>query len=168
MSQPPTTPTLSMEGTHTVAPPMEPDEVEDAASASILANDTDIQSAEADDFETIAQKQVFSPRAEAEDDDTAEGTILGWGDRVVKSPYVRRSDIGSFGLYAGNWGGPSRAALIEQHIYHDLILRNPAQVLVAQEVDEIFAEILRNPAAGNKQIWTGASCIRGGGAKRDQ
>jgi hypothetical protein len=59
-------------------------------------------------------------------------TVTGYGGRLVKEPYMYRSDIGSFGLYMGNWGGPSRAALIEQHLYHDIILRNPAQVLVAQ------------------------------------
>jgi hypothetical protein len=74
-------------------------------------------------------------------------TITGWGGRPVKSPYVNRSDIGSFGLYVGNWGGPSRAALIEKHLYHDIILRNPAQVLVAQEVDDAFAELLKNPTS---------------------
>ena len=85
--------------------------------------------------------------------------ILGWGGRVVKAPYIQRRDIGSFGLYAGNWGGPSRAALITEHLYHDIILRNPAQVLVAQEVDDAFAELLKNPTSQRRAPIPPASAL---------
>ena len=137
-------PTLSMEGLQAATSPAT-GTVEAAPSTSSLDNDTELGSAEAEDCETNADRQVFSPRARDEDDVEGDTTILGWGGRVVKAPYVQRRDIGSFGLYAGNWGGPSRANLITQHLYHDIILRNPAQVLVAQEVDDAFAELLKNP-----------------------
>ena len=122
------TPTLSIEGNPTNA-------AEDAVSTSSLANDTEFASAESDNCESNAEKKVFSPRGDAENDNKEEDIILGWEGRRVRCPYVQRTDIGSFGLYVGSWGGPSRSNLIEQHLYHDLILRNPAQVLVAQEVD---------------------------------
>ena len=124
------------------------DTVEAAPSTSSLDNDTEIGSAAATDYETNEVREVFSPRATDNVDVDGDTTVTGYGGRLVKEPYMHRRDVGSFGLYMGNWGGPSRAALIEQHLYHDIILRNPAQVLVAQEVDEAFAELLTNPTSG--------------------
>jgi len=119
-------------------------QAEDVLSTSSLDNDTGLRSGESSNCETNADRQVHSPRLEAEIGSDLE-VITGHGGRIVKRPYRRRNDIGSFGLYAGNWGGRSRMDLVNTHLYHDLVLRNPAQVLVAQEVDDDFAALLKDP-----------------------
>ena len=119
---------------------------EDALSTSSLENDSEILSADDDNFETNADRQVHSPRPERESSSDPE-EVTGYGGRIVRQPYLRRRDIGSFGLYVGNWGGRSRMDLVNTHLYHDLVLRNPAQVLAAQEVDEDFARLLWNPTS---------------------
>ena len=129
----------------TLAPPLVVS-AEDALSTSSLDNDTDLGSAESVNCESNADRQVHSPRPAAESSSDAE-FVTGYGGRIVKRPYLRRKDIGSFGLYAGNWGGRSRMDLVNTHLYHDLVLRNPAQVLVAQEVDEDFARLLEDPTS---------------------
>jgi hypothetical protein len=119
-------------------------QADDVLSTSSLDNDTNLGSDEPPNCESNADRQVHSPRPQAESSSDVE-VITGHGGRIVKQPYRRRPDIGSFGLYAGNWGGRSRMDLVNTHLYHDLVLRNPAQVLVAQEVDEAFAALLKDP-----------------------
>ena len=86
---------------------------------------------------SYADRQMHKPRPEAESCSDAE-VVPGYGGRIVKWPYRRRKDIGSFGLYAGNWGVRCRI---------DLVRRHPAQVLVAEEVDEDFARLLQDPTS---------------------
>lgn len=68
------------------------------------------------------------------------------GQRLVQAPYSQREDVRGFGIYIGNWSGRRKQQIVNDHIAADLIVRNPAQVLLAQEVDERFIEALRHPA----------------------
>ena len=65
--------------------------------------------------------------------------------REVVAPYLQRDDIGTFGVYVGNWSGRRKLTVINNHIAADLIVRNAAQVIVAQEVDDRFIAALLEP-----------------------
>ena len=69
------------------------------------------------------------------------------GRREVISPYLSRDDVGSFGIYVGNWSGRRRRQVVNDHIAADLIARNAAQILIAQEVDPQFVAALLAPAS---------------------
>ena len=45
----------------------------------------------------------------------------------------------------GNWSGRRKLQLVNDHIAADLVVRNPAQILLAQEVDNKFIETLQDP-----------------------
>lgn len=62
--------------------------------------------------------------------------------RKIWNPYLERTDVGSVGIYNGNWGG--RKGLLDQrrHIQEDVIYNSPAQVLILQEVDPEFKQQL--------------------------
>ena len=81
----------------------------------------------------------------------------GAGGRVVQMPMRDRDDVGTWGMYCGNWGGHRKMAAARQHLFQDLISRNPAQVLVAQEVDPLFAQALSDPRAFLDRHWESAS-----------
>ena len=66
--------------------------------------------------------------------------------RRVQNPYKDREDIGSYGIYVGNWSGRRKKQVVNDHIAADLVARNPAQILLAQEVDPEFVETLLRPA----------------------
>ena len=78
---------------------------------------------------------------------------LGAGGRVVRVPCRERDDSGTFGLYCGNWGGHRKMVAAQQHLFQDLIGRNPAQVLAAQEVDPKFARALSHPQRFMMENW---------------
>ena len=90
-------------------------------------------------FETDAEHTVL----DAAVDTHGRGGRVTCGGRVVHQPYDRRDDMGFFGIYMGNLSGHRRLKLVNDHIAADLIARNPAQVLIAQEVDPHFIECLR-------------------------
>ena len=70
--------------------------------------------------------------------------------RLVQNPYLLREDVGSYGVYVGNWSGRRKLAVINDHIAADLIARNPAQILIAQEVDQQFIKALRDPESSKE------------------
>ena len=70
--------------------------------------------------------------------------------RLVQHPYLQRDDVGSYGVYVGNWSGRRKLAVINDHIAADLIARNPAQILIAQEVDQQFIKALRDPESSKE------------------
>ena len=70
--------------------------------------------------------------------------------RMVQSPFLQRDDVGGYGVYIGNWSGKRRMAVINDHIAADLIARNPAQILIAQEVDQTFIKALRDPESSKE------------------
>ena len=78
---------------------------------------------------------------------------MGAGGRVVQVPLRDREDSGTWGMYCGNWGGHRKLIAAQQHIFQDLIARNPAQVLAAQEVDPKFAQALSDPRGFLKANW---------------
>ena len=67
--------------------------------------------------------------------------------RRVRVPNRERDDIGSYGLYVGNWSGRRKHETMSLHIKVDLIARSPAQVLLACEVDEASTKGIQNPHA---------------------
>ena len=69
------------------------------------------------------------------------------GGREVVMPYLARDDVGSFGIYVGNWSGRRRKQVVNDHIAADVIARNAAQIMLAQEVDAKFVEALLDPAS---------------------
>ena len=128
-----------------------PENEQDADNSS-QANDTQVGDDEASlavERETLAYSWIEPPSTELVPEEhtkvTANDDIRGSGGRRVAVPQNSRTDIGSFGFYQGNWSGRRRAHHLRQHIMQDLILRNPAQVLCAQEVDLEFVEALANP-----------------------
>ena len=70
--------------------------------------------------------------------------------RMVQSPHAQRDDVGCYGVYVGNWSGRRKLAVINDHIGADLIARNPAQILIAQEVDPRFIAALRDPGSSSE------------------
>ena len=72
------------------------------------------------------------------------------GGRRVQSPYSERQDVGGFGIYVGNWSGRRKMQLINDHLGADLIARNAAQILIAQEVDPKFIASLREPGSSRE------------------
>ena len=62
------------------------------------------------------------------------------GGREVLMPYLARDDVGSFGIYVGNWSGRRKKQVVNDHIAADLIARNAAQIMIAQEVGPKFVE----------------------------
>ena len=100
-------------------------------------------------FETDAINVIY----EAPVDTHGRGgrRVRGAGGRRVKKPYVDRDDIGSYGIYVGNWSGRRKEKLVNDHIAADLVARNPAQILLAQEVDSQFVETLLDP-------WNSRAC----------
>ena len=91
---------------------------------------------------------------------SASGDVArGIYGRVVREPYLARDDVGSYGLYVGNWGGNSSITVIRHHIWRDLILRCPAQILVAQEVTGQFARLLQNPEHLPRELTQPASAV---------
>ena len=66
--------------------------------------------------------------------------------REVQSPYLWRKDIGTYGIYVGNWSGRRKEQAVNDHIAADLVARAPAQILIAQEVDPKFVRTLRSPS----------------------
>ena len=70
--------------------------------------------------------------------------------RMVHNPFRARDDVGGYGVYVGNWSGRRKLAVINDHIAADLIARNPAQILIAQEVDEKFIAALLDPESSSE------------------
>ena len=70
--------------------------------------------------------------------------------RLVHNPFPERDDVGRYGVYIGNWSGRRKLAVINNHIAADLIARNPAQILIAQEVDQQFIKALRDPESSQE------------------
>ena len=71
--------------------------------------------------------------------------------RVIHTPRGSREDIGSFGVYQGNWGGRRKEVSLRNHIVEDIVLKCPAHILCAQEVDQEFIRVLQDPATGYKK-----------------
>ena len=69
------------------------------------------------------------------------------GAREVLAPYLQRDDVGSVGVYIGNWSGRRKKQVINDHIAADLIARNAAQIMMAQEVDKQFIQALLDPSS---------------------
>ena len=72
--------------------------------------------------------------------------------RFVHTPHGSRDDIGSFGVYQGNWGGRRKSVSLRNHIIDDIVVKNPAHILCAQEVDQEFIGVLQDPAIGATPI----------------
>ena len=51
------------------------------------------------------------------------------GPRQPHAPYGDRLDVGTFSVYQGNWGGRSKHADIRQHIYKDIVMKNPGHII---------------------------------------
>ena len=70
--------------------------------------------------------------------------------RKVVDAYLDRMDVGCYGIYVGSWSGRCKLQVVSDHIAADVCVRNPAQVLIAQEVDWRFIETLSNPAGSEE------------------
>ena len=127
----------------------EPVEVDEASEqASSLAEDSETEKNDLREDTGFVESNAFRV---SQDVDTHGGGATGsgvWSDgREVIAPYRSRGDIGHFGIYLGNWSGRRKLRVINDHIGADLIARNAAQVMMAQEVDQQFIEALRDPTS---------------------
>ena len=80
--------------------------------------------------------------------------------RVVHNPYSHRDDVGAYGIYVGNWSGRRKLQVVNNHIAADLVARNPAQVILAQEVDRDFVKTLGDPE-GSKEATSAVHPVEG-------
>ena len=55
-------------------------------------------------------------------------------NRQIHEPFKNRDDVGSFGVYQGNWNGRRKEAWLREHIAEDVVLQCPANILCAQDV----------------------------------
>ena len=118
-----------------------------------------------DDNSSLDEDPEHAPRKDEQEDmkvyetdaihqiNEAPADIHGGGDprvrsggRIVQEPYDERDDVGAYGIYVGNWSGRRRTEAVNNHLAADLIARNPAQVVIAQEVDHPFIDTMRDPA----------------------
>ena len=143
-------------GTHYV-PDGQPPRLPDVASTSSLDDDpVHVRHELQEDlpvFETDAGEARHEPLVPIRGDG---GGGVRSGSRHVQAPYLERDDVGTFAIYIGNWSGHRREELTWNHIRADLIARNPAQVLLAQEVNMAFHRRAPEPDT---------TCTRGHGAK---
>ena len=132
----------------------EPVEVDEASEqASSLAEDTETERNDLREDTGLVESNAIRVR---QDIDTHGGGATGSGvfcdGREVIAPYRSRDDIGHFGLYLGNWSGRRKLQVINDHIGADLIARNAAQVMMAQEVDQQFIDALRSPTSSREAM----------------
>ena len=105
----------------------------------------DVQPAPIDVTATAVQEEE-QPAEEITRGGGGSGSGVFSGKREVKAPFQNRDDIRSYGIYLGNWSGRRNSQTVNDHIAADLVARNPAQVLMAQEVDAAFVDTLKAPA----------------------
>ena len=101
-------------------------------------------------YETDAIQVVNPAPIDTHDCGVKKKVVRGADGRIVKEPYLDRDDIGSYGVYVGNWSGRRKLQVVNNHIAADLIARNPAQVLLAQEVDRTFIDHLLDPRSSSE------------------
>ena len=143
---------------HATAPPSAAAETEDtgappsavaepAATAEVQAGLVDgATTAVTEDTEVVDDSPVTDAAPEApEEEDEAAGTSAA--SAGAQADAHRELVDGSAGIYVGNWSGRRKKEKCNRHIYADLIVRNPAQILLCLEVDLEFIEALRDPAA---------------------
>ena len=65
----------------------------------------------------------------------------GWYLVCADSALVRRPPC----LELPNWGGKRRGATTNLHITHDIIAKNRANIITAQEVDQPFIKLMKEP-----------------------
>ena len=80
----------------------------------------------------------------------ASGWGVWCGSRPVRFPFQDRTDVRCWAMYCGNWGGRRREQWLNEHIAADIVARCPAQVLIAQEVDEEFVRALKEPRSSRE------------------
>ena len=132
----------------------EPVEVDEASEqASSLAEDSETERNDLREDTGLVESNAIRVR---QDVDTHGGGATGSGvfcdGRKVIAPYRSRDDIGHFGIYLGNWSGRRKLQVINDHIGADLIARNAAQVMMAQEVDQQFIDALRSPTSSREAM----------------
>jgi hypothetical protein len=98
----------------------------------------------------IEMHEVANTTLHAEAD--SSGANIGAGGRTVLHPFDDRTDVGSFGLYEGNWGGARKDRMLQDRLRHDLIEDCRFSVITAQEVDKMFAQELSNSTVGGGWI----------------
>ena len=96
----------------------------DPAETSSLDNDSQHDPARADDgaFETQSVHEIHDPPNPIRG---SGGRGVFSGGREVQAPYLERSDIGSYGIYVGNWSGRRRERAINEHIASYLAVLHP-------------------------------------------
>jgi hypothetical protein len=78
----------------------------------------------------------------------SSGAQVGAGGRNVVNPFSDRGEVGSFGIYEGNWGGARKDKMLQARLHHDLIEDCRFSVITAQEADRTFAQQLSNSDVG--------------------
>ena len=113
---------------------------------------------------------VWTKEAEKTETSGAPAAAGTSGPRKPWEEYLQRDDIGSFGVYQGNWSGWRKEKEVRAHIFQDIVLRCPGNVLMAQEVDLEFIDLLRDPAkhAGGQARWVPKSQAAAEAAKAQQ
>ena len=84
--------------------------------------------------ETEAEHYIYAPPVDINGHEAGSGVVCA-GRRVLE-PYLERPDIGTFAIYVANLGGRRKKERTNDHITADVVVRNPAQVIVAQEVGQ--------------------------------
>ena len=133
------------------------------------SSDADIGSSDSSAGERVPQSvwvQEQGPPASA----AAPAAAGKASSRTINEPFRTRGDVGSFAVYQGNWGGRRSLELLRDHIFSDIVLRCPANILCAQEVDKEFIQLLKNPSTSLKKSpkWVPKSEAAAVAAKREE
>ena len=51
--------------------------------------------------------------------------------RKISEPYKDRQDVGRFGVYQATWSGRRKQALLRDHIFNDIVVKCPTNILCA-------------------------------------
>lgn len=88
----------------------------------------------------------------------AEAAVADAGHRALRQvheEFRNRDDVGTFGVYQGNWGGNRQNARLHNHVRTDVALNAPTHIVTAQEVDPDFARSMRTAKeeGSNQLMW---------------
>ena len=137
-------------------PPPPPYYDEDEVDYAADTEDSDVElDPELPNQEEETESDKDDPAAASADTASASADIHGGGGRLtvrcgkreVVAPHEQRNDVGTYGIYVGNWGGKLQRTneWMGNHIARDVIACNPAGVLMASQVDHDFICSLRTP-----------------------
>ena len=140
-------------------------------SEGCLASAADEEEGETDSHSTVSSTDDRPPVAihlKPRDGVRSQAAPVAAGrdkSRFVHTPHGSRDDIGSFGVYQGNWGGRRKSVSLRNHIIDDIVVKNPAHILCAQEEDKEFIRALKDPASRYKKAAVDGEdgCSRGRG-----